>query len=158
MAAMPVGEAQRGREDRRIGGIELAEQPEMRATVDRDVAGRERREVRDVAVEPEEKRGIARDGIPAKATFFVKRGGAIVPRQQARMGLVGECGDAVGVGAERVGAVQSRAGKKRLRQNSSPAGRALIRQRGDKGSEVRPRSVRSAAATTPRQVAARARR
>ena len=116
MAAVPVGKAQRSGENRRVGCVELGHQTEMRAAVDRDIARRQRGEMRDFAVEPKEQWRIVLDRSPLQTAVLIQCGRTIVPCEQARGGAAGKRGDAIGVGAKRVGAVEARAGEEGVSQ------------------------------------------
>lgn len=132
MAAVPIGKAQRGSENWRVGGVELRQQAEMRTGVGRDVAGRERGEMRDFVIQPEKQGRIADDRAPPQAAILVQRGSPIVPREQARLWVAGKLRYALRVSAERIRAVEAGASEKGVSQRISPAGQVRLRRRGGK--------------------------
>ena len=76
--------------------------------------------MRDAAVESKEQRRFARrPGSHVSRPVLVERGGAIVPRQQARVGALRKRGDASGWPRKRIGAVEPGAGEERLRRKST---------------------------------------
>ena len=137
MAAVPVGQAQRGGEDRRVGGVELAEQrrngrgrrPRRRpAGATRNAVFRRR--VRGRGADRPRPR-------PIQAALLVERGRAIVPHQQRARRASGHRGDALGMGAQRIGAVEPGAGEKGVSgQCPTPALPARPRRRGGRGWEA----------------------
>ena len=72
--------------------------------------------MRDLAVEAKEEGRIVFDCGPHEAATLVQSGGAIVPREQARVGAACECGDLLGESAKGIGAVEARPGEEGIRQ------------------------------------------
>ena len=153
MAAVPVGEAERGGKGGRVTGVERRQQSEMGAAVDRYVGGRQMREKRGVAVESEEQGWFSFNRGPLQAPCRIERGGIVFPVELARGEARGKRGNALGKSAECVGAVEARAGEEGIRQPFPPAPRDRPPQPGDTASAVPLFPARHAAATSRRRAA-----
>ena len=157
MAPMPVAEAQRRCEGRRVALVELRKHGERCAPIDRRVR-RKRRKARLAVIKPEEQRRIA-DFAPLDPSIAINGGKAFEPFQFTRGRVVGERRDPLGLGAKRISAVEPGAGEKNVRrQGRRPVVQGRVRPPGDTGLEAPPRRCGRAAATSHRHSVRRRRR
>src|SRR5690348_11423037 len=128
---MPPGEAQGRSEQGRVLSVELRNQ---RQNAERHARRfRQWREARGVAVEPEEKRRFY-DILPDERAALVHCGQTLAPDELPRICAPGEFGDLLGRCPQRIGAVETRPGKKGLTPHvSAPLARSPPPD--DRGSE-----------------------
>ena len=136
MAAMPVGEAERAGEKRRVVGVEHGRAAEMGARVDRRSTVGQRGKARRVAVEPEEQRRARRRCVPAQPTILVQHRHTIRPMQLPRVGAARELGDPVGLRAQ-----DDRRGRGRVRRKRVQAARASAGEHRFGGAAVKGRQA-----------------
>ena len=149
---VPVGKAERRPEDRRIIGIELTEQAEMRPGVGRHRTIGQGREARLAIGKPKEQRPFAVvERAPDQPPVGIDRGRAPLPLQRSRSRIAGQRRDPLGLGAKRIGAIEAWAGEEGLRRQSlGSAFRPPRRRHCDKASAARQRRSSRADATSRR--------
>ena len=113
---MPVGEAQGCCKGWCLDRIDHRQQLEMSAGIDRRGTIRQVGEAGRIAIQAEEERRTAFNGSPFELAELANRWSAIFPEQLPCIGIGGEATDGIGIRAQMIGAIQSRAGEKRFRR------------------------------------------